>query len=47
MFELIADCEYNAKGPEIDWKNGMVILLLVDSIAPIANSSSDKRIGLK
>ena len=23
MFELKADCEYNAKGPEIDWKNGM------------------------
>jgi len=42
-FELKADCEYNAERAEFDWKNGKANLLLVGSIAPIANSPSDKQ----
>jgi hypothetical protein len=42
-FELKADCEYNAERAESDWKKGIANLLLVGSIAPIANSTSDKR----
>jgi hypothetical protein len=42
-FELKADCEYNAERAESDWKIGTANLLLVGSIAPIANSSSDSR----
>ena len=41
-FELKADCEYNAERAESDWKNGTANLLLIGSIAPIANSPSDK-----
>ena len=46
-FELKADCEYNAERAESDWKNGMANLLLVGSIAPIANSPFDKRFEKK
>ena len=46
-FELKADCEYNVERAESDWKNGMANLLLVGSIAPIANSPSDKRFEKK
>ncbi|AZQ44191.1 FEKKY domain-containing protein [Nonlabens ponticola] len=42
-FELKADCEYNAERAESDWKNGTANLLLVGSIAPIANSPSGNR----
>jgi len=45
--ELKGDCEYNAERAESDWKKGTVNLLLVGSIAPIANSSSDKRFEKK
>jgi hypothetical protein len=46
-FELKADCEYNTERAESDWKNGTANLLLVGSIAPIANSHSDKRFEKK
>jgi hypothetical protein len=46
-FELKAECEYNAKRAESDWKNGKANLLLVGSIAPIPNSSFDKRFEKK
>ena len=42
-FELKAECVYNAQRAESDWKIGKAELLLVGSIAPIANSSSDSR----
>lgn len=47
IFELNADCEYNAQRAESDWKSGIANLLLVGSIAPIANSPSDKRFEKK
>ena len=37
------ECEYSKEQAEKDWKNGNPKLLLVGSIAPIANSRSDKR----
>ena len=46
-FELKADCEYNAERAESDWKNGKANLLLVGSIAPIANSPADNRFEKK
>ena len=46
-FELKADCEYNAERAESDWKNGKANLLLVGSIAPIANTSPDNRFEKK
>lgn len=46
-FELKADCEFNAKRAESEWKNGKANLLLVGSIAPIANTSSDNRFEKK
>jgi hypothetical protein len=46
-FELKADCEYSAERAESDWKNGIANLLLVGSIAPIGNSSSDNRFEKK
>lgn len=46
-FELKASCEYNAERAEIEWNNGKAKLLLIGSIAPIANSPSDKRFEKK
>jgi len=42
-----AGCEYSKEQAAKDWKNGNPKLLLVGSIAPIANSSSDKRFEKK
>mgnify|MGYP000486181877 CR=1 FL=1 len=46
-FELKADCKYNAERAESDWRNGKANLLLVGSIAPTANTSSDNRFEKK
>ncbi|TPV31171.1 carboxypeptidase-like regulatory domain-containing protein [Paucihalobacter ruber] len=46
-FELKADCEYNVERAEAEWKNGKANLLLVGSIAPIANTSYDNRFEKK
>ncbi|RKS42258.1 carboxypeptidase family protein [Gillisia mitskevichiae] len=36
-------CDYSKEQAEIDWKNGEAKFLLVGSIAPIANTESDKK----
>lgn len=46
-FELKATCEYNAEQAEIEWNNGKAKLLLIGSIAPTANSSSDEKFEKK
>jgi len=46
-FELKADCEYNAERAESGFRNRNANLLLVGSIAPIANSSFDNRFEKK
>ncbi len=40
---LDAECEFSREKAESDWKNGQAKLLLIGSIAPIANSSTDNR----
>lgn len=47
IFELKAECGYSAERAESDWKNGKASLLLIGSIAPIANSPADKRFEKK
>lgn len=48
---LSAECEFSKEKAEFDWENGQAKLLLIGSIAPIANSPSDnrfeKRFGIK
>ncbi len=46
-FKLKAECGYSAERAESDWKNGKASLLLIGSIAPIANSPADKRFEKK
>ena len=42
-FQLKADCSFNKQKAESDIRTGKLKLLLVGSIAPTANSASDKR----
>ncbi len=44
---LDASCEYSNEQAKKDWNNGKAKLLLAGSIAPIANSPSDKRFEKK
>ncbi|MGS2738733.1 FEKKY domain-containing protein [Sinomicrobium sp. M5D2P17] len=44
---LDAECEFSREKAESDWKNGQAKLLLIGSIAPIANSSTDNRFEKK
>ncbi|WP_439184153.1 carboxypeptidase-like regulatory domain-containing protein [Carboxylicivirga taeanensis] len=37
-----ASCEYSKEQADNDWKNGMAKLLIIGSIAPIANTPEDK-----
>ncbi len=46
-FELKAEREYSVKQAESYWKNGKPKLLLVGSIAPTGNTSSDNRFEKK
>jgi hypothetical protein len=46
-FELKADCEFSSETAKLDWKNKTAKLLLIGSIAPIANSKADKRFEKK
>ncbi len=44
---LDASCEFSEKQAEVDWKNGKAKLLLVGSIASIANSPADNKFEKK
>ena len=43
ILTLEAECEYSREKAEQDWRNGTAKLLLVGSIAPIANMPSDEK----
>ena len=43
ILTLKAKCEYNQEKAEKDWKDGKAKLLLVGSIAPIANKHTDEK----
>ena len=46
-FELKPVCEFDSETAKADWKNKTAKLILIGSIAPTANSKSDKRFEKK
>lgn len=42
-FELLSNCKFNSQSAIEDWENNNAKLLLIGSIAPVANSKTDKK----
>lgn len=47
IFEIKANCDFDNETAKIDWKNKKAKLYLIGSIAPIANSKTDKKFEKK
>ncbi|UGS24543.1 FEKKY domain-containing protein [Flavobacterium channae] len=47
VFELKANCEYNIDSALSDWKNKKAKLLIIGSIAPLADTKLDKKFERK